>query len=101
MLVDVTLLAVLEPPNTAAPVIARLPRDTVVYEVRRLEQWVEFRRAKERLGWVQAASLRLPSVDAARPSSGVGAALSVAAIAALIVNESRRAYYAEGHRQLP
>jgi hypothetical protein len=95
MLVNVTSLPVLELPNPAAPVVGKLERETLVYEVRRLDQWVEIRSARERLGWVQSASLRLPAHETAKPS-GVGAVLSAMAIAALIVNESRQAYYATG-----
>jgi hypothetical protein len=70
----------MEFPNSAAPALSRLKRGAVVYEVRQLDQWVEIRSAKERLGWVQMVSLRLLSGETATPGSGISAVLSAATL---------------------
>jgi hypothetical protein len=85
-------------PHIEAPVLAALSKGTAVYELRRVTNWIEVRGLKERLGWIEAKGLSVGKNAEQQPrgNSGARAALTAAAIAALIVQESRQAYYATG-----
>jgi hypothetical protein len=80
--------------------VASLARGSIVYELRRVGTWTEVRDARQRLGWLEAAVVSRndqTAAPAAKNPSGTLAMLSGAAIAALIVEQSRSAYYATGH----
>jgi hypothetical protein len=85
-------------PHIEAQVLATLSKGTTVYELRRVTNWVEVRGLKERLGWIEARGLSVGKDGEQQPGgkSSATVALTLAAIAALIVEESRQAYYAIG-----
>lgn len=98
MVVSTERAQVRELPHTAAAVAATLSKGSVVFELRRVGTWIEVRGQKERIGWIEAPNLTLaPAPDSLPEVSSPGVStLSAMAIAALIVQASRSAYYASG-----
>jgi hypothetical protein len=81
-----------------APIVATLTKGTIVYEIRRVTNWIEIAGPKERLGWIEPKWVSVGKEPAQQLPSRPGAtyALTAAAIAAIIVQTSRQAYYATG-----
>jgi hypothetical protein len=83
-------------PHVQAPILATLLKGTVVYEVRRIERWVEVRGERERIGWLEAS--KVSAGNRYEPSTATQtAAISTDAIVALIVQQNRSAYHSTGH----
>jgi hypothetical protein len=93
MVVDVDRAEVRELPHAEAPVFAKLSKGSVVFELRRVGTWIEIRGLSEKIGWIESAKLALRENERAPSATG---ALTAAAIAAVIAQASRRAYYATG-----